>query len=179
MRTASRMGVLALAGVAVTAAGAAALPSASLAADPPELIRSNSSPVITCVPAPAGTVRARVRLAMTVVNYDGWKDWADHMEMKVRLESTEPGLNIHSNWKGWKTPYLIQNRRHRYVITVPSDNKSGAASWRVHIKLIWHRPFPTKNITKNLYKPFDSSCADTGGGISLPPAQALPAAGGG
>jgi hypothetical protein len=102
---------------------------------------------------------------MTVVNDDGVGEWASHMEVKARLESTAPGINIHSNWKRQKTSYLVQNRRHAYDMRVVTDNKGGSASWRVHVKLIWHRPFPIRNVTRHLYLPFRASCApQTGGG---------------
>jgi hypothetical protein len=146
-------------------AGACALaaiglaPCAALAADPPTLIRSNSTPSVTCVAGPANTVRARVGVQMTVVNYDHLRDWADHMEARVRLEPTTAGLNFTRSWSAWKTPYLVQNKRHRYLIVRTSDNVSGLRAWKVHLKLIWHRPAPVPNISKDLYLKFNGSCA--------------------
>jgi hypothetical protein len=116
---------------------------------------------------------------MSVVNYDGWADWADRMEARARLESTAPGINIHSNWRKQKTPYLLQNKRHLYNFRVRTDNKSGTASWRLHVKLIWHRPAPIPNVTKDIYLRFDGSCAPITGGALPPPAAALPAPNGG
>ena len=68
-----------------------------------------------------------------------------------------------------------------------TDNKSGTADWRLHVKLIWHRPAPIPNVTKDVFLPFDESCAPEtarsggggGGGIPLPAAPAGPSAGGG
>ena len=34
----------------------------------------------------------------------------------------------------------------------------GSGDWKVHVRLIWHRPFPIRNVTKNIYLPFSSSC---------------------
>lgn len=111
---------------------------------------------------------------MTVVNYDGLGDWADHMEAKVRLEPTTPGLNYTRSWRAAKTPSLVQNKRHAFTMTPLSDNVSANAAWQVHLKLIWHRPAPITNITKDLYLPFNGSC----GSASLPAAPALPSANG-
>jgi hypothetical protein len=151
--------------MAALAGAAAILPATGQAKKPPRLVTAHAVQPVTCVPGPANTVRAQVRMRMTVVNYSGIGDWADHMEMKARLESTAPGIDIHSNWKKQKTPYLIQDKRHAYNMRVVTDNKGGSASWRVHVKLVWHRPAPIRNVTKDLYLPFDASCApQTGGG---------------
>jgi hypothetical protein len=159
--------------VAALAAATALLPAAATAKKPPRLITAHAVQSVTCVPAAANTVRADVRVRMTVVNYHGWADWADHMEMKARLESTGAGTNIHSNWKKQKTRYLTQDRRHAYNMRVVTDNKSGTAGWRVHVKLIWHRPAPIPNVTKDLYLPFNASCApqtgDPGGIVGASP----------
>jgi hypothetical protein len=67
-------------------------------------------------------------------------------------------------------------------MTPVSDNVSGTAAWKVHVKLIWHRPAPIRNITKHIYLRFNGSCAKVtggGGGTLLPPAPALPSANGG
>ncbi|MGE3234453.1 MAG: hypothetical protein AB7O78_12060 [Thermoleophilia bacterium] len=176
------------AALALAALAAASLPAAAGAADPPRLIKAHRVTGVACVPAAANTVRADVRVFMSVVNYHGWADWADHMEAKARLESAAPGLNLHSSWKKWKTPYLIQDKRHAYNIRLVTDNKSGTADWRVHVTLIWHRPAPVPNVTKDVYLPFNESCApQTGGGgggggggaIPLPAAPAVPSVGGG
>ncbi len=160
----------ALAALALLAGGAAMLPATAPAAKkPPRLITAHAVQSVSCVPGPADTVRAQVRMRMTVVNYSGIGDWADHMEMKARLESTAPGINIHSNWKKQKTPYLVQDKRHAYDMRVVTDNKGGTASWRVHVKLIWHRPAPIRNVTKDLYLPFDASCAPQTGVVSASP----------
>ncbi|HET6689294.1 MAG TPA: hypothetical protein VFG74_00370 [Miltoncostaeaceae bacterium] len=154
-----------LAALALLAGGAAMLPATGHAKTPPRLITAHHVQSVSCVPGAANTVRAAVAMRMTVVNYSGIGDWADHMEMKARLESTAPGINIHSNWKKQKTPYLIQDKRHAYNMRVVTDNKGGSAGWRVHVKLIWHRPAPIRNVTKDLYLPFNASCApQTGGG---------------
>jgi hypothetical protein len=156
-----------LAALALLAGGAAMLPATGHAKKPPRLVTAHHVQSVSCVPGAANTVRAAVAMRMTVVNYDGFGDWADHMEMKVRLESTAPGINIHSNWKKWKTPYLTQNKRHAYNIRVVTDNKSGSASWRVRVKLIWHRPAPIPNVTRTLSLPFNASCAPQTGGSGV------------
>jgi hypothetical protein len=61
-----------------------------------------------------------------------------------------------------------------------TDNKSGDASWKLHVKLIWHRPAPIPNVTRDVYLRFDGSCApQTGGGMPLPAAPATPSVNGG
>jgi hypothetical protein len=162
--------------------GAAAAVPATGAAKAPRLVTAHRVTSVACVPSAANTVRADVRVFMSVVNYHGWADWADHMEAKARLESTEPGLNLHSSWKKWKTPYLVQDTRHAYNIRLVTDNKSGTADWRLHVKLVWHRPAPIANVTKDVYVGFDESCApQTGGGgaIPLPASPAAPSVNGG
>ncbi|HTI34574.1 MAG TPA: hypothetical protein VL422_12915, partial [Miltoncostaea sp.] len=80
------------------------------------------------------------------------------------------------------TPYLVQDKRHAYNVRLITDNKSGTADWRLHLKLVWHRPAPIANVTKDVYVGFDESCApQTGGGgaIPLPAGPALPSVGGG
>ncbi|MDP1604302.1 MAG: hypothetical protein Q8M03_13665, partial [Legionella sp.] len=154
-------------------------PPAALGAEAPRLIHNHRVDGVACVPGPANTVRARVRVWMSVVNHDGLGEWADHMEAKVRLEATTAGVNYTRKWVSQKTPYLIQDKRHAFRMNLLSDNLSGSADWRVHIKLIWHRPAPIKNITRHIYKPFRTSCADPTGGISLPATPALPSAGAG
>ncbi len=166
--------------LAALTGAAAALPAAG-AAKAPRLVKAYRVTSVACVPSAANTVRADVRVFMSVVNSSGIGDWADHMEARARLESTKPGLNIHSNWRKWKTPYLTQDKRHAYNIRLITDNKSGTADWRLHVKLIWHRPAPIRNVTKDVYRGFDESCAPQtgGGGIPLPAAPALPRPGAG
>ena len=182
----TRRALFAALAFAALAATATTLPAAAGAKDPPRLIAASRIHRPVCVPSAANTVRADVRVFMSVVNYHGWADWADHMEAKARLESTAPGLNLHSSWKKWKTPYLIQDKRHAYNIRLVTDNKSGTADWRLHVKLIWHRPAPIPNVTKDVFLPFNELCAPQaggggggGGGIPLPAAPAGPSAGGG
>lgn len=162
-------------GCALVATGAA--PSHAVAAK--DLITAHKLRSVSCVSKTANTVSAQVKLTMSVVNYHGKRglDWADHMEAKARLEATTAGLNYSRKWASWKTPYLTQDKRHRYNIDLVTDNLRPDVPWRVHIKLIWHRPWPATNITKNLYRPFDASCA----GFSLPPSgqSQAPSAGGG
>lgn len=159
-RTVSSLVALAMIGGAAVAAAPAVA-----AKKPPRLITAHHVQSTSCVPGAANTVRAAVAVRMTVVNDDGIGEWASHMEMKARLESTAPGINIHSNWKKQKTSSLVQNKRHAYDMRVVTDNKGGSATWRVHVKLIWHRPFPVRNVTKDLYLPFNASCApQTGDG---------------
>jgi hypothetical protein len=165
--------------LAALGGAAAALPGPAGAADPPRLIKAHRINSVTCVPSAANTVRADVRLWMSVVNYDGWADWADHMEARARLEATTAGISPHGNWVKWKTPYLLQNKRHLYNIRLRTDNKSGTAGWRLHVKLIWHRPAPISNVTKDVYLPFNASCAPITGGMLPPPAEALPSTNGG
>lgn len=159
-------GVLGLA-----AAGAADPPTAT--AKSPNLITAFNITGVQCVPGPANTVRARVRLWMRVVNYGPGRDWADRMEAKVRLESTEPGINIHSNWRGWKTPALLQDTKYFQRWDLLTEPKSGTAEWKVHVKLIWHRKAPIPNVTKDVYRSFAGNCATSTGALP-PPAPALP-----
>ncbi|MGD9570888.1 MAG: hypothetical protein AB7V62_03245 [Thermoleophilia bacterium] len=156
------------AALAVAALGAvAALPAT--AADPPRLIKVHSKPTVTCVPAAGNTVRAEVRLWMRVVNYDGRGDWASNMEARARLEATTPGISPHTPWVKQKTPYLTQNKKHTYNFKLLTDNKSATAAWQVHVRLIWHRPWPVKDKTENIVLPFNTWCAPvTGGGGTGP-----------
>lgn len=159
--------------LAVALAATAVAPQPATAADPPRLIRSHTVLSVACVPGPSNTVRAQVKVRMRVVNYDGIGDWADHMQAKARLEPTTTGLNYSRTWSSSKTEYLTQNRKHTRVMTLLTDNVSGTASWKVHLKLTWHRPAPIRNISKDVYTTFSASCADTTG--FLPgPAPALP-----
>ena len=59
--------------------------------DPPRLIAASRIDRPVCVPSAANTVRADVRVFMSVVNYHGWADWADHMEAKARSSRPRPG----------------------------------------------------------------------------------------
>ena len=163
----------AAAALSLAAVGAAALPATVGAADPPRLIKAHRVNSVACVPAAGNTVRAEVRLWMSVVNYHGWADWATHMEAKARLEATTTGIKT-GNWAKSKTPYLLQDKRHLYNFRLRTDNKSGTDEWRVHLKLIWHRPAPVPNVTKDVYLPFNPSCAPQTGAIELPAAPALP-----
>lgn len=143
-------------------------PDGAQAAEAPILIKGHKVLSVACVPGPANTVRTRVRVRMYVVNYDNLRDWADHMEAKARLEPTTAGLNYTRSWRKWKTPYLIQNKLHRSDISLTTDNVSANADWRVHLKLVWHRPAPIKNISKDVYLGFNGSCA----GVSRAPGEA-------
>ena len=174
-------GALAGCALAVALAGAAVVPDGADAKKAPRLIRAHTVLGVQCVPGPSNTVRARVRVRMTVVNYDGVGDWADRMETKVRLVPTTSGLNITRSWRSAKSQVLTQNRKHRLVFTVTSDNVGGNADWRAQIKLIWHRPAPIRNIATTVHRTFNGSCADpAGGGGFLPgPAPALPSPGSG
>jgi hypothetical protein len=163
--------VLAAAVLGLAIAGAADPPTAT--AKSPNLIKSFNITGVQCVPGPANTVRARVRLWMRVVNYGPGRDWADRMEAKVRLESTEPGYSPHGNWAKWKTPRLLQDTKHFYRWDLLTDNKSGTAEWKLHVKLIWHRPAPIPNVTKDVYTTFNGNCATATGALP-PPASALP-----
>ncbi len=146
---------VALSVAACALVGGGLSPQQALAKKPPRLIHNNSAVSVTCVAGPANTVRARIGVRMTVVNYDGIGDWADHMEAKARLEPTTGGLNYFRSWGSDKTPYLIQNKRHAYNMRALTDNVSATADWQVHVKLIWHRPAPIRNVTKDLYLPFN------------------------
>lgn len=173
------IGLLVGCALAVALTAVAVAPQGAAAAKAPRLVRSHTVLGVTCVPGPSNTVRARVKVRMRVVNYDGIGDWADHMQAKARLEPTTAGLNYSRRWASWKTPYLTQNRKHTYVITMTTDNVSGTASWRAHIKLTWHRPAPIRNISVDVYKRFNASCADVTGGFAPGPAPALPSPNGG
>jgi hypothetical protein len=167
-------GILTLAAVSCALMATAAAPSDAAAKD---LITAHSVRSISCVAKRADTVSAQVKLTMRVVNYHGVSglDWADHMEAKARLEPTTAGLNFTRKWVSSKTPDLTQDKRHSYDFALVTDNVRPDASWRVHIKLVWHRSFPAPNITKDLYRPFNASCA----GSSLGASPQAPSAGGG
>jgi hypothetical protein len=163
-----RRRIAALAALAALTGAAAVLPGTGSAATP-RLITGHQVYRPVCVPGPQDTVRAKIRVFMSVVNYHGWGDWADHMEVRARLESATPGLNLHSNWTKQKSGVLVQDKRHARNFRVVTDNKSGTADWNVHVKLIWHRPAPISNVTKDFLVPFDESCAPvTGGGATGP-----------
>ncbi len=158
----SAWSVLAL---ALLAGAAIATPGHADAKKPPRLITAHHIQSVTCVPGPANTVRAKVRIRMVVVNDDGVGEWASNMEAKARLEATTAGISPHGNWKRQRTPTLVQNRRHSYDMVVTTDNKGGSSDWRLHVKLIWDRPFPVANVTKELRLAFDAACApQTGSG---------------
>ncbi len=172
-------GVLAPVAIAGALAVTAGSPEPAQAKAPTLIATYNVQPA-KCIPGPGGTVRAHVKLWMRVVNYDGVLkgDWADHMEAKIRLESTTPGLQYTRVWKHSKSPYLTQNKTHKYNWGLTSDNLSDSADWRVHVKLIWHRPAPHSNVKKDFYIGFNGGCSNAGGG-SLPAAPALPSGNGG
>jgi hypothetical protein len=155
-----------LAGVLASAAIAGALAFTAASAESaqakaPALITAHNVQSARCMRGARGTVRAQVKGWMRVVNYDGVLkgDWADHMEAKIRLESTTPGWQYTRVWKHSTTAYLTQNRTHTYNWDLTSDNLSDRADWRVHVKLIWHRPAPITNVTKDVYLPFNASCS--------------------
>ena len=175
-RRAARSAVGLVAGVAAAcAAVATGTPSPAAAADPPDLIRAHKVVDVRCVPAPQNTVRARVKVRMTVVNYEGFGgDWADHMEAKARLVPTTVGLNFLRSWRSVKSNELLINRRHVRDFTVVTDSVSGTREWKVQIKLIWHRKSPTPNIAKTITRRFSGDCAVVTGGMNLPAAPALP-----
>ncbi len=177
-----------LAGLLAPAAIAGALAFTAASPEPaqakaPTLIHTYWTKSVQCVPSAGNTVRARVNLRMRVVNYDGVLkgDWADHMEAKARLEpETGAGFSYFRSWKSWKTPYLLQNRTSTYDMSIPTDNVSGNSGWKVHLKLIWHRPAPYSNIKKDVYLQFNSNCGrSTGQTLPAAPAIPLPNSGGG
>jgi hypothetical protein len=162
----------ALAALALLAGGAAMLPAPAPAAKAPKLITAHAIRSVSCVPAVANTSRAEVRLWMRVVNYTGVGEWAKHMEARARLETTTPGIAPHSNWVKSKTGTLVYGRKHTYNFKLLTDNKSAAADWRVHLKLVWDRPAPIKDVVRHVYTSFDASCgltADPGGIASASP----------
>ena len=89
---------------AVTACVVAA-PSPGVAATP-NLITSKQVISVNCVPS-GGLSRASVRTKMTVVNYHGitGRDWADHMQVKARIEKDGPGFQLSRNWASAKSEY--------------------------------------------------------------------------
>ena len=113
---------------------------------------------------------------MRVVNYDGVLkgDWADHMEAKADSSPRRaPGSATSAAGRARKTPYLLQNRTSTYDMSIPTDNVSGNSGWKVHLKLIWHRPAPYSNIKKDVYLQFNSNCGRSTG-QTLPAAPAIP-----
>ena len=156
-------GAVALAVATCALVGGGLAPQQALAKKAPRLIHNNSGVGVACVAGPANTVRAKTTGRMTVVNYDGIGDWAKAMQAKARLEPTTSGLNYSRVWRSTKTGYLTQNKRHVFGFSVLTDNVSANADWQVHVKLIWDRPWPIKDITKNIYLSFDASCAGADG----------------
>lgn len=161
---------LGLAGTAAASRGAATAP---------DLVHVGRFLGVTCVPAAGGTVRARVKVRMVVVNYHGVKvgDWAKHMKLKARLIPTTPGINLPRSWKEVKTEYLTQDKRHVRDMWVSTDTVSPRAAWRVQIRAVWDRPFPHADVVMESTVPFDASCG-ANSGMSLPAAPALPSANG-
>lgn len=173
-----------LAASAVLAAALAASPAYAAA---PNLIHTSRITGVSCVAGPQNTVRAKVGVRMTVVNYDGITglDWATHMKVKARLISTTPGLNITRPWKSFTSDYLPQNKRHVRDLSVVTDNVSGTASWKLEVKMIWDRTAPTPDVVEKRTVAFNASCAGTTGtgpigpgGQLPPPASSLPSANG-
>lgn len=160
--------------LALSLSAAGLVAAAPAHAKAPNLIAHYSVQSVTCVPAAGGTVRARVRVRMVVVNYHGLRglDWAQHMTVKARLIPTTAGLNISRAWRQWKTPYLTQDKRHAYDITVTTDTVSPAADWKVQLKMVWDRSAPAPDVVKETTRPFTGSCG--GAGTSLGPAPAVP-----
>ncbi len=158
---------------ALATAGLAAVAAAPAQAKAPNLIAHYNVQSVKCVPAAGGTVRAQVRVRMTVVNYHGLRglDWAKHMVMKARLIPTTSGLNITRPWRQWKTPYLTQDKRHAYDIMVTTDNVSPTADWKVQIKMVWDRGAPVPDVVKETTRRFNGSCQ---GATTLDPAPAQP-----
>ena len=155
MRWRSVAGAAALA-AACAIAGAGSPPEAA-AAGAPDLITSHRVLSVGCVSGAAHTVKARVRVRMRVVNYEGFGgDWADHMEVKARLEPTTAGHNLFRSWRSQKSNNLVINRTHTRIFDVTTDNV-GSGDWKVHVKLIWHRPAPDRNVKRDVY--FRFSCA--------------------
>ncbi len=175
-----------LAGLLAPAAIAGALAFTAASPEPaqakaPTLIHTYRVNSVQCVPS-GNNVRAKVSLWMRVVNYHGVLkgDWADHLEAKARLEPVNgAGFSLQRNWKSWKTPYLTQDKTHTYNMQIPTEPMRPDASWKVHVKLIWHRPAPLSNVTVDRYFQFSTSCATSIGGRSLPAAPALPSTNGG
>lgn len=159
--TAAACGAVALGGIALALAGAA-VGAPTAGADAPLLIKSYSWLSTRCVTAPSNTVRAAVKVRMTVVNYDGIGDWAQYMKVKARLVPTSEGLNFTRPWTEVKTPYLIQDKRHSYNISVVTGNVSATKDWQVQLKLIWDRP-AMKDVVVNLTGAF-AGCGGIQGG---------------
>jgi hypothetical protein len=161
------------AGVLTAGAVTACVLAAPSVAATPNLITSKQVISAPCVPS-GGLSRAQVRAKMTVVNYHNLKgtDWATHMEIKARIEATGPGFNLQRNWASSKSAYLTQDKRHKFYALL-STNSVGAGDWRLHVKFIWHRGVPVKNVTKHLYYSFNT-CA----GFDLNPTPAPPSANG-
>ena len=155
----AQLGIAASCAFAMALAGGAAAPEDATAA---ALVHHHRVQSVTCVSAPSSTVRAKVVVRMSVVNYAGWNDWADHLKAQARLEPTTTGLNFTRSWATWKSPYLLQNHRYVFTPTLTTDNVSGTGSWKLHVKLVWQRTFPTKDITVHKYFTFDPSCTVPG-----------------
>lgn len=81
---------------------------------------------------------------------------------RSRLESTEPGTDIHGNWAESESPRLLQTR-HAYMLT---DNTSGMAEWKVHVKLIWHRPWSIPKRDEGRLQAVQRELRDVHGGVA-------------
>ena len=161
------------AGVLTAGAVTACVLAAPSVAATPNLITSKQVISVNCVPS-GGLSKASVRTKMTVVNYHSLtgKDWADHMQVKARIEKDGPGFQLSRNWTSAKSAYLTQDKRHKFYALL-STNSVGVGDWQVHVKFIWHRSPPSPNIAKHLYIPFNT-CA----GFDLNPTPAPPSANG-
>ncbi len=143
----------------------AALVAGPAQAKAPNLIANYHVLSVTCVPDVQGTVRARVVVRMTVVNYHGVRglDWAKRMKMSARLIPTTPGLNFGRMWGETKTPDLVQDKRYSYNLSVLTDNVSPTADWQVQVKAVWVRRAPVPDVVKETRRPFNANCTDGSG----------------
>ena len=159
-----RAAAVAVGFVGVVGAGASPV-SASPVAKAPDLIAHYKIRGVRCVPAPQGTVRAKVVVRMSVVNYDGFGgDWAQRMRLEARLVPTSAGHNVFRVWSEYESDDLLVNKRHSLNMWVVTDNVSSAADWKLQVRMIWDRP-AGKDVVKSQTLKFSGEC---GGLYSAP-----------
>ena len=99
---------------------------------------------------------------MRVVNYHSIKgmDWATGMKPQMRLEATTPGLTYTKVWKqGASVNGLVQDHKYTKYWTIKSDNLKDTADWQVRVKMTWDRPWPVKDVNKEVVIPFNGGCS--------------------
>lgn len=146
----------------------------------------------TCVPAPDGTFRLRVKMRMIVNNGSGTSltkaTWAQGMRASARLEAPGAGLQFTRQWREERIGGLATNTRYVHDFTVLTDNVSAASVWNLHVKYVWDilggrdhvEEFTSSrayDCSKVLNPAVPSPSPGGGPGVDLLPAFAPPSAG--